>query len=548
MAAAGASGVSLALGLYNTTQIASLKETIDIITESGPRAGGSSILAPTIVPKLDVVPPPPTIESREFQQASSPDIRELQERMEELEGFSQSASDSAASNSTGLATKIGDLELFVNTTDTRSTKNEANVIMVKDELDRLSTFTSDELPKVRNRLAVAEESMGTNASMIEVLSTKAGDLESGVSAAGARIDAVVALTAAIDGTLKGTTTSVAQSAGAIEQVATSLTALTQGMDILGDEVDLVDGNEQETRKNLADLIGDWNTLKTNAYVANGNFYASNLTASACNLAFSAHDGQRSALHFAGITNPYWAMYMSSATGKGPGGNKVHAHGDVTQNAMRLKVDGNPNSGFVVENDKNVGVFSVNSEGKTRMGSGKIADIWSGTHTSFSHHAQSGAETCALSQGENGTTVLNCAPNKTVDLRSGDKTTARITQTRFDILNEGMDANQTVFNHAQKDNFIVCGTGGATKFFAGKEKNNIAWINRHGMYTNGYNVGNEIKALKKKVEDLEGKMNNALNMKKVVKFRNHQTKRYINSIGEPKALKGDTHNHYTIEYD
>ena len=178
--------------------------------------------------------------------------------------------------------------------------------------------------------------METNASAIETLSTRAGDLESGVSAADNRIDAVVALAAAIESSLKATKSSVAQSAGAIEQVSTSLTALTQGVDKLGDAIDLVDGNEEETRKNLADLNRDWNVLKSKAYVTNGIFNAINLRATKCKLALDAHNGQTSALHFAGIVNPNWAMYCSSASGKGPDGKKCNGHGEVTHNAVRMR--------------------------------------------------------------------------------------------------------------------------------------------------------------------------------------------------------------------
>lgn len=332
MATVGASGVSLALGIYNTTQIASLKETIDSISGSG----GNSVLAPTVVQPIEVVRPAETIKRATFQQASSSKVQELQERLDALETFSNSVNSSSASNSTGLATKLGELELFANATSTRSSTNETNLVMLNDELDRLNNFTTEEIPKVRERVAKAEESVETNASSMETLSTRAGDLESGVSAADNRVDAVVALAAAIESSLKATKSSVAQSAGAIEQVSTSLTALTQGVDKLGDAIDLVDGNEEETRKNLADLNRDWNVLKSKAYVTNGIFNAINLRATKCKLALDAHNGQTSALHFAGIVNPNWAMYCSSASGKGPDGKKCNGHGEVTHNAVRMR--------------------------------------------------------------------------------------------------------------------------------------------------------------------------------------------------------------------
>ncbi|CAB1112937.1 unnamed protein product [Ectocarpus sp. CCAP 1310/34] len=335
--------------------------------------------------------------------------------------FSNSVNNSSASNSTGLATKLGELELFANATSTRSSTNETNLVMLNDELDRLNNFTTEEIPKVRKRIAKAEESMETNASGIETLSARAGDLESGVSTADNRIDAVVALASAIESSLNATKTSVAQSAGSIEQVPTSLTALTQGVDKLGDALELVDGNEEETRKNLADLNRDWNVLKSKAYITNGIFNAINLTATKRKLALDAHNGQTSALHFAGIGNPNWAMYCSSASGKGPDGKKCSGHGEVTHNAVRMRLDGDKRNGFIVENDKNI---SVSAQG-TRMGSGRIADIITGKWTGFGFHSRTGSSRCAISQTDRGDTILNAALGQKLSLRVANVETAKV---------------------------------------------------------------------------------------------------------------------------
>lgn len=503
------------------------------------------MLTPMVSPRVEVVRPVEQIKRQTYQQASSPEIEELRERMDALENFSNNVNSSSASNSSGLATKMGELELFANASSTRSSTNETNIVMMNDELDRLSNFTAEELPKVRERVATAEESMETNASNIETLSTRAGDLESGVSAADTRIDAVVALAAAIEGSLKATKPSVAQSAGAIEQVSTAVTALTQGVDKLGDELDLVDGNEEETRNNLADLTSDWNVLKSRAYVTNGVLNAVNLRATNCNLGLSAHNGQTSALHLAGISNNNWGMYVSNASGKGPDGKKVHAHGDVLNNAVRLKLDGNKQSGFILENDKNVGFFSVNTEGKTRMGAGKIADVTPGTHTSFSHHAQHGIEKCAISQTDRGTTMLNCAPGQIIYLRNGNTTVAQVEGARFDMINTG--SNRTHFNHNGKDNYLVCGQNGATHFRAGKS-GTVAHVNANGLYAREYNVYDELRALKRAVTDLKGKMAKALDMTRTVKFRNHKTGRFIGKDGRPNTVLSDGSNHYSIQYD
>lgn len=497
--------MSLALGIYNTTQIASLKETIDSISGSisgSGAGGGNSVLTPPVVQPIEVVRPVETTTRAAFQQASSSEIQELQERLDALETFSNSVNSSSASNSTGLATKLGELELFANASSTRSSTNETNIVMMNDELDRLNNFTTEEIPNVRERVAKAEESTETNASNIGTLSTRAGDLESGVSAAETRIDAVVALAATIDSSLTATKASVAQSAGAIEHVSTAVTALTLGVDKLGDALDLVDADEEETRKHLAALAGDWDVLKSRAYVTDGWFNAVNLRATNCKLALTAHNGQASALHFAGITNPSWAMYVSNATGKATDGKKNNPHGDVTANALRMRLDGHKSSGFIIEDDKNMGVFSVNMQGNTRMGAGKIADIVPGTHTAFSHHAQHGIERCALSQTDRGRTILNCAQGQVLDIRNGNKTVAEVEGTSFNIYNT--DAYRTHFNYKDQSNYIVCGPNAATNFKTGK-RGTVAHVNKDGLYARNLNVYNELKALKDQMIDVKGEL-------------------------------------------
>lgn len=544
MATAGASGVSLALGIYNTTQIASLKETIESISVVG---GGGTALAPTVLKPVEVVRPADTLNREAFRQASSSEVKELQERLRALESFSSSVNSSSASNSTGLATKLGELELFANATSTRSSTNENNIVMLNDELDRLQTFTGEQIPKVRERVATAEESMQTNTSGIETLSTRTGDLESGVSAADNRIDAVVALTSAIESSLNATTTSVAQSAGAIEQVSTSLTALTQGVDKLGDAIDLVDGNEEETRKNLAALSHNYNVLKSRAYVTAGTLNAVNLRATRCKLGLDAHDGEKSALHFAGLGNPNWAMYCTNAAGKGPDGKKVHPHGEVTTAAVRLRMADDPKCGFVVENDKSVGVFSVNMQGNTRMGSGRIADVsgYSYRATGFGHYSQTGLGKIAIAQTAAGETIVNAPKGQNISFRVDNNEVVRMNGLQLEILNAGHEAPSTCFNQ-DGTNIIVCGTQGSTVLNAGGVTH--AFCSVGGFYAGRYHVARNLENLSNRVLSLEAQIGNKLDMTKTVRFFNHATQAYSGKDGRPNAPAHDSNAHYSIHYD
>ncbi|CAM9089851.1 unnamed protein product [Ectocarpus sp. 12 AP-2014] len=170
------------------------------------------------------------------------------------------------------------------------------------------------------------------------------------------------------------------------------------------------------------------------------------------------------------------MYLSNPTGKAPDGKKCNAHGDVTHHAVRLKLDGDKKSGFIVENDKNMGVFSVNTQGNTRMGAAKVADIVPGRHASFSHHAQHGIERCAISQTDRGRTILNCSADQETSFTSGNTGVACVKGVGFDVLNTGRDAYRTHFNHGG-NNYISCDRNGGTYFRAGKGGAR-AHINKH----------------------------------------------------------------------
>lgn len=214
--------------------------------------------------------------------------------------------------------------------------------------------------------------------------------------------------------------------------------------------------------------------------------------------------------------------------------------------MRCVCVGDKRNGFIVENDKNVGVFSVNMQGNTRMGSGSTADLSIGKWTGFGHHSQTGKSRCAISQTDKGETILNAAKGQGVSLRTDNTEVARVIGTQFDVSNTGQTANATSFN-ASGSNHITCGPNGNTYFKAGKN-GWTARCDKNGFYAGSYHVANELRALKTTVQNLEGQMAHRLDMRKTIKLYNHATKKYSGKDGRPNAPKYDSNAHYSIHYD
>ena len=131
----GLSGTSLALGIFNTTQIASLKSQIESLSQTSPQVRTELELpetpSPSPIVEIEEIPP---LEETSFGDASSTETLELQE-------------------------KIVELERFANNVSTRSIQNSNNVTIKGDELNRLSTFVTEALVSIRERISSAENSI-----------------------------------------------------------------------------------------------------------------------------------------------------------------------------------------------------------------------------------------------------------------------------------------------------------------------------------------------------------------------------------------------------
>ena len=514
MAAIGTSGLSLALGLYNTQQISALREKLS----SGDASAVSSVLTQKAVLAPEVVAPAATIATTAFKSASSSEVKELQERIAQLETFSSSVSSSSTANSSnmsqsvaGLSAQLSELELFANTASTQATTNATNIVMTNDEVDRLTTYTGEQITNLRASVTAVEDDVSTNESDIGLLETSVTDVQSGVTAANERIDALVSTSSSLETSLGTTNTSVAQSTSDISQMSKDLTALTLGVDALGDAVTLVDGNETDTRENLAALTSSWNDLKSKAYVSGDVLNAVNLRATNSNIALGFNDGQKYALHLGPITNSNWCLYASSPAGKGPDGKNPKAFDDVTKYAARLRLDGSANSGFIVENDTGTGVFSVSQQGFTRMSAGKIGDL--STATAFAHNTLLSSKYYAIKQQPNGYTYVNSY--NSLNFCAKDKTKAYITSDGFRVVNQAGSPTSfglvgTVTNDIRGD--------GQTRFIVGNSVKAAATSS--GFLAGGYNVGSSFADLFKRVTAIE---DSYISKNKRVRLRNHVQK-------------------------
>ena len=519
MAAIGTSGLSLALGLYNTQQISSLQERLS----SGDAGVVSSVLTPqTVVKAPDVVAPAETIATTAFKPASSSEVRELQERIAQLETFSSSVSSSSTVNSSNmsqsvgdLSTKLSELELFANTASTQSSTNMRNIVMTNDEVDRLTTYTSEQITALRERVASSENKVSANDSNIGNLQTGVDGVEAGVVAANARIDAVLSMSSSLESSLGATTTSVAQSTDNISRMSKDLTSLTLGVDALGDAITLVDENESDTRDNLAALTASWNALKSKAYVSGDVLNAVSLRATASSMSLLMNDGQKCALHLGPITDPNWTLHASSPAGKGPDGKTPLAFGDVTSTAARLRLNGDPKCGFIMENDKGQGVFSVSTDGSTRIAHGKIGDLEEGV-PAFAHHKQFTSSGYALRQSSNGVTHVN-SPS-TLFLSAGGKWKAHFTGTGGMTVATAGGGRSSYFGKDGSVSNEMRGNG-ETHFYVGNTQ--VARARANGFYAGAYHVSSSLSDLYKRVKAIEGSY---VNKDKTVRLRNHIVQR------------------------
>ena len=552
MAALGTSGASLALGVYNTSQIQILKNAIESL-ESGSNA--PSVLTLPVVETTPVVTQAKQITQESFVPASSEDIAQIQRRLVNLENFSNEVSQESSSTSTNsssglsnLQSSIIELQQFSNTTDIRSTTNERDLILLSDEVGRLNTFASEELVEVRDLVNSNRDSASINTSNIELIDTRVSDLDASNNDVNGRVDNLITFTGDLDSNITAMGVSVNQNSGSIKGVTSDLTNLALNVDGLGDLIDLVGGNEQETRQNLGALTESFNTLGSKAFVAGGVLKAVDLDATNCKLSFPQNDGAKYGMKFATGENKDWAMYASDPTGNTPNGTKPEKHGDVTGMAIRMKVGSSSSSGFIIENKDNKGVFSVNAEGTTRIGTAKIFDF-GGNSANFGYHS---FPYSFLSHND-GRSIINSSNQKNIEFRVNQSIKGIFDKNGQFVIHNDPSSHSTHFNASDGRNYIRSLNG--TKFRTAKNSKDIVVIDNSGLTVNGKNVETLLTSLQNQIDTLKSAsthvQNNYVQQKSTVYLKNHNNGKYLtkassNNDGIVDGNRPDQRTRWTIE--
>ena len=106
----GLSGTSLALGIFNTTQIASLKSQIESLSQTPQEKTEFELPeTPSPLPIVEVEEIPP-LEETSFGDASSTETLELQQKIVELERFANNVSTRSIQNSNNVTIKVEEVE------------------------------------------------------------------------------------------------------------------------------------------------------------------------------------------------------------------------------------------------------------------------------------------------------------------------------------------------------------------------------------------------------------------------------------------------------
>lgn len=441
-AAIGTSGVSLALGLYNSAQISSMKDEISAL---------SSITEPVLTPDgnfpeevISTVAPLTPIVQTTVVESESPEIADLQKR-------------------------LSDVESFANVVGTRSTSNLSKVTIAADDINRLETHVTSELVDIRSTAAQNGNDIATNAASIGMVEVSIGDIVSDLNIVQENANSLSGFVTDVSGSLDTTVSRVATLESNQETISSGLSNLTLTTDALGDNLDLVDGLGQDTKSNLESLTSAWNAFNATAFVANGILGVSNLSAELCNIGFQSNKGDTNALHFNTLQASNWTMYLANKTGLTPDGNTPSSYGAVTGYALRARLDANTANGFMFENSSGEGIYSITSggvstqKGNSSIANAKVGDLgseWCG----FSNTNRFSSGGFAIAQKNDGQTTVNSANSKTLGFSvNGTRRAYCASKTSF-VIDNPTGEWDTIFNHVDSGNNYIRSDSSTTFHF------------------------------------------------------------------------------------
>lgn len=369
------------------------------------------------------------------------------------------------------------------------------------------------------------------------------------------------------------------SVGGVDSLSDETADTASELKDLKSEFDTLDAKFQDTmfdvetvvglEPSIQDLLTNWKSFNVVASVTDADVFTSTLS----NMGMIFNHGEASAIRFNGLNSSSWAMYGSSASGKGPDGKSAPVHGDVTGNAARVRIGNSATDGFIVETSDRKALFSVGSNGKTMSGSvvSGVIDSSSGMGA-VSHASNFNNKIFAIAQASNGETFVNAREDTKLNFSVNGVTKGYFEgpPSKTLTLKNMPDADDTHFNH-NGNNYILCGANASTVFRAGKDRHNRLTVNKDGTYVSGLlSVDNvsvndvvkdtpgQITSLSEKISDLTGIVEALSTRVGTIEskyldrtvdhtIRNTSKNKYLNANGDVGTHRTDAGARYRIDH-
>ena len=257
------------------------------------------------------------------------------------------------------------------------------------------------------------------------------------------------------------------------------------------------------------------SFSNNAHVNDdGQFHAED-----CDVGFVGNSGDKSALHFMGLSNDKWAMYMAGPSGKGPSqpsgdgtpsmGETPPTHAGVTGDALRVRVGSLAGEGFIVENSERKGLFSVGNNGRMTAGATVMGDIDENT-VGIALTGKLTQERFAVSQDINGLTRANAIAGQQLQLCVGGTPKVWLDDLGTMGVKNQTGTSSTFFN-SKGNNIIVAKPGLSTRFRTGTSSTDDFKVGESGTFVqssmsiNGTNLMNTIASIETRLSAMDGEV-------------------------------------------
>jgi len=481
----GVSGTSLALSIFNATQILSIKKQLDDLSTTPTQnltilENDIEVQTPEIQP-VQVVDEVEPLEETEFTATTSEETFELQ-------------------------TKVSELERFANSVNTRSIQNTNNVSIKGDELDRLSSFVTDSLVAVRERVSSSENGISVNQSNVGINTSSISDLTEQLSSTNGRVDLSILNISDLGSSVTGLQQRMDASESNNVELSSQITDVVLAADATGDNVSLLDEILVDTKESLESVIESMNNFNSIAFVADSKLQVSSLEAAGCNLSFRHNEAEISALHWtSSLTNGSWSSFLANTSGKAPDGTAASSFGDVTSWALRTRLGGGDREGIIIETGTGDGVFSVSARGILDIGNARIAPI-SGNAT-FGNSESVSKTGFSIMQDSSGKTQVNSSSGQNLLLCNNGTVKCRVeTDTSLTIKNNIGEnvTSDTHFNYNNLgENYIRTAVNKATVFSFGKNSPSV-YVTDKEVTVSGVALRATIASLQSRIEALEAK--------------------------------------------